>query len=434
MLIKQIRLRVKPGRLESFLARQAVWTDAMFRHEGVIDCIVAQDAADPDSVQIMATFRDRAALDDFMAKRHDELAARTGIAADYEAIEVRHLVPATRAAAVKLELQPPQAAAAHQIMALSEIYRASCILRAAVLAGLFDCTERAIDLAALAQRLNCRTEYLQKLIDALIALNLLQHDGDGIRNTPLAQRHLVSGGERFLGHLILHNTRPELALRWSRLAQELQLPDRYRNVDDHSMFLLAMRDIAAAGQAARLAALLDLHEYNTLLDIGGASGDYARELCRVFTHLNAFVLDQPQSAAFFTANTGDCAEASRLQFIAADYRDELISSCAGRSIDCALLSNVLRGETLPSARNVLRDLTRLLPAGGKIIIHDLGPYGGPDIGPLHANYFGLHLPDCCNATADDYCQILLELDCRTIETLSIDKNTITNFVVTANVS
>ena len=430
MIVKAIRASVKPGLSDEFIRRQRVWNDAMSRQEGFLFVHVAIDAARPDDVWLWIAMQTREALDRFMRTDHDLVMAETRMTETYEQLEVRILdVVEPGPPQIALDVAPSRSDDAYQLVLLSEAYRFSAVVRTALLAGIFDALdEGGIPIADLAVRRGVRVDYLHRLVDALAALQLVTvHDGR-VAPAPIARRHLTRGHEAYLGDLLLHNTRPSHWQRWGTLDELLGMTPIEEQPNDQTLFALAMSGTAAAGQAAALLRAVDLKGRSRLLDVGGASGDYAIALCHAYPGLTAVVLDLTGLDSMARARISAAGLDHRVGFQAGDYRRALPD---GQSFDAVLLSNVCRGETLEEAERLIARARAALAAGGVLYIQDLFVNEPEGRGPLLAACFGLHVPDAMNGST---AQVMAMLRCAgfgSVTDLPLDNYVVANRVITA---
>jgi predicted O-methyltransferase YrrM len=431
MIIKLIKARVRPGCKERFLARQRVWNDCMSRQAGFMGVYVATDPSAEDLVYLAVLMDSREALQRFMARDHNVVERETAMRELYDNLEVSVLDVIEPTSEVRLDITTSRAGSGYQISALSEIYRVSCALRTAVMTGLFDLIEdEGASLTELAERCGAKKEYITRLVQALAAVNLVGLEGGIVYPKPIGSRHLVRGRETYLGDLVLHNTRPALWHRWGRLDEELGLSHVDKSDDDANRFLRAMSDVAAAGQAAALVSAVELIGRRRMLDVGGALGDYSIAFCRVFPKLTSVVLDLPSSEELFRQKLGGSGLSERISFVGGDYRSELPTG----NFDTVLLSNVLRGETVPQARALVERIYSVMAPNGLLLVQDLFTNDEPGRGPLFAALFGLHLPDGMNGSVKQVTSLLNSAGFRISDIRPLDGYVVANKVIAAEKS
>jgi len=398
VIVKLIRVWVKPGHMQGFLEAQAIWNRESRTLPGYLGEYVGRVEGDGDSLSVLIYWRSSADLAHFMARDHDRIAVQAGAEQHYERIEVQVLAQSVASACAPAVCLPEAALEAAEIQLWSELYRATAVLRAAVRAALFDHLAGAPrSTGELARRLALRERPLARLLAALAAMELVELDEDRWRNTPLAARTLVSEAPAYQGDMILHNSRPDYIQGYFELEQHLgfdpEAPDTQR---DSRRFIRAMGNTAAGGQAAVLTEQLALDRCRHLIDIGGAAGFYAIALCREHPELRATVLDIPSTEALAIEAIAAAGMSDRVSFRPHDYRGGEFPG----PFDVALLSNVLRGESEAMIGDILQRLSTDIDRGGRVVITDLFVDRPARHSGLRAALFGLHCLDGANWSLD----------------------------------
>jgi len=93
MVTKLIKVFVKPGCRDAFLAAQEIWNREMARTEGFVDVLVGRNRREPDVVYIEAFWQTRQHLEKWMKEDHDRIAALAGSDAHYLRLEVTIIEP-----------------------------------------------------------------------------------------------------------------------------------------------------------------------------------------------------------------------------------------------------------------------------------------------------------------------------------------------------
>lgn len=246
---------------------------------------------------------------------------------------------------------------------------------------------------------------LQVLLTALQAMGTVNRWPDGrYELTGLAAEHLVPGGEFFVGdYFSLASDSAEVRELVARLRT-----NRPKGADAAGAGFIfraglksAMEETAAArhftlalaGRAKNvapvLAATLPLPQVRRLVDVGGGTGLYSIALLRANPELRAVVWDRPEVlriAKEFAANSG---VAERLELVPGDFFSDPFPAGA----DAVLLSNILHDWDVPECRLMLKRAAAALPAGGRILVHDVfldDDLGGPLSAALYsANLFAV---------------------------------------------
>ena len=88
MIVKFIKVYVKPGHMDAYLTAQEVFNRETPDATGYRGHFCGRRAEDLNLVYLMFFWRSRKDLDRWMAREHDRIAARAGVEAHYDRIEV----------------------------------------------------------------------------------------------------------------------------------------------------------------------------------------------------------------------------------------------------------------------------------------------------------------------------------------------------------
>ena len=230
--------------------------------------------------------------------------------------------------------------------------------------------EEALDPDEVAARLGAHPEATARLLAALAEMDYL-HQQDGLyRNAPVARHFLVRGVPAYLGSWLLLHGMDWAA--WGGLTRSIRTgapPDAgslFADRDRLAALLRAADDRARLFHVPRMVAALDLSDVETLVDVGGGAGTYARGFCRAHPGLRCTVFDLPEAVAIARTIGGDDDCDGRIGFVAGDFtRDPL-----GGPYDAAFLCNVLHGEDPAGAAALLARIRACLRPGGRLIVRD----------------------------------------------------------------
>ncbi len=89
MIQKIIQLKVVPGGMDSFMAKQQIWNEEMAQQPGFACVDVRSEIEHQNWVTIVVEFDSKASLDQFMATPHDQLEETTQISKLIEEISVQ---------------------------------------------------------------------------------------------------------------------------------------------------------------------------------------------------------------------------------------------------------------------------------------------------------------------------------------------------------
>ncbi|MET0423778.1 MAG: methyltransferase [Actinoplanes sp.] len=236
------------------------------------------------------------------------------------------------------------------------------------------------------------------LLTACASLGLLERDGDGYRNTALAEEFLVRGRPYYFGGQVTYCD-VRTYLPWHNIGQALRTdrPLTWDPATQESMFTTADPQLletfweamysTSIFTARALADAVDLSDRTSLLDVGGGAGAYPIELCRLLPGLTATVFDLPHVCELAAGKIAAAGLTGRIGTAPGDFlRAETLP--AGH--DALLLSMILHDWDEPTNRALLAKSFEALRPGGLIIISEL-LLDADRTGPPAAALMGLNM-------------------------------------------
>lgn len=223
------------------------------------------------------------------------------------------------------------------------------------------------------------------LTTALRACGLLVEASPGkLGLSSVAKEHLVPGGPFYIGdYLGLAANSPGVREMVARLRSNR--PAGAEDKDAGAAFIYrdgiesAMEreasarhlTLALAGRARNVAPVfaqrVTLHDARLLLDVGGGTGIYSIACLQQNPQLRAIVWDRPEVLKVAAEMAGTYGVTDRLECRPGDmFRDPVPTEA-----DCVLLSNVLHDWDVPECRELIARCAAALPAGGRLLIHDV---------------------------------------------------------------
>ena len=233
------------------------------------------------------------------------------------------------------------------------------------------------------------------LVTALRAMGLLSCDDRGVLDlTELAREHLQSGAAFDVGGYIgLAARNPGVLEMVGRLKTnrpattgpaEKGVAFVYREGIDSAMeHEESARDLtlSLAGRARNVAPVLaeafPLYGCRVLLDVGGGTGLYSIAYLQHNPEMTAIVWDRPEVLKVTHELAEAYGVADRLECRSGD----MFSDPVPHGADAVLFSNVLHDWDVPDCKALLGRIAEALPAGRKVLIHDVFLHDAMD-GPL----------------------------------------------------
>ena len=241
-----------------------------------------------------------------------------------------------------------------------------------------------------ATMLGAHEQMLELLLNALVAMRLLEKNGEAYGNSTVAATHLVRHSSQYIGHLLLlHDAEWE---NWGKLAQTIKTGQR--QIDRHvfetdpelGSNVLAVLHRIGQQSGPDLAKRLQLSGTVRMLDLGGGAGTNAIAFCRVYPELTATVFDLPATLRLTERTVKEAGLESRIALRSGDFnRDSL-----GGPYDLVLMSDILHYQDFSTNAALVQKVYSHLALGGRLVIKDrfLDEAG---TGPAWTTAFAVHI-------------------------------------------
>jgi len=232
----------------------------------------------------------------------------------------------------------------------------------------------------IAERLDLRSRAVYDFLDGLLALGLLERDGQGeqalYRNTPETAQFLDAMSPTYIGG-ILEMANDRLYGFWDNLTEALRtgepqneikqtgrplFEELYREPDRLDQFMRAMAGIQA-GNFHALAETVDFGRYETVCDVGGATGLLSIVLAQHHAHLRCTSFDLPAVEPIATRNIKEAGLDDRVTVASGDFFGEPLPQA-----DVVTMGNILHDWNLDRKVQLVQAAYDALPPGGLFIV------------------------------------------------------------------
>ena len=246
-------------------------------------------------------------------------------------------------------------------------------IQVAVNLEIFDALkDRPQDAATIAAAIETDPRATEILLNALVALALLEKQNGFFSLNETSSTYLVQSSPKYFGAMILFDA--SLWAAWGELATAVRSgkparrADMYQgNFQETERFIHAMHSLVQArGDAEILAERLDLSDVAELLDIGSGPATYPIYLLSEHPKLHATIFDLPGTMRVTESFVRASGFADRIRLITRDYRADPIPG----TYQTILLSNIIHSESADQNARLMTKLYRCLDRGGKIVIKD----------------------------------------------------------------
>jgi SAM-dependent methyltransferase len=261
--------------------------------------------------------------------------------------------------------------------------------------GIFEAlASSAATLDALAARTGLTSRAARISADAMVALGLLDRDGDQYRNAPSAAAFLAGTGVRDLRPLLEFWGSVSYPT-WSRLATALASgpPRQVFDLDDDTQAIVSAGiEAILAGPAQALAQTVDFAGHHRMLDVGGGTGSWSIATLRQQPGLTATVFERPVTAEIARKRIADVGMSDRIDVVAGDaLGDEL-----PEGHDVVLVANLVHYWSPETNVDLLRRIRSAVSPGAHLLLADFWTdptHTQPFQAALMAGEFAVHLRD-----------------------------------------
>jgi SAM-dependent methyltransferase len=287
----------------------------------------------------------------------------------------------------------PMAVTPEPIMRLASGFMAAKHLFAANELGLFEAlADSSATLDGLAARTGLTRRAARISADAMVALGLLEREGETYRNAAVAAAFLAGRGPGDLRPFLRFWDRISYPA-WRELAETLARGPSTEIFDlDDALQAVASAGIEAilAGPAAALPATFDFARHRRLLDVGGGTGSWSIAVAQASPHLTATVLELPTVAEVARQRIAAAGLASRIGVVVGDA----MTGALPPGYDAFLLANLVHYWSPEENRALLRRVRSAAEPDSSLLLADFWTdptHTRPIQAALMAGEFAIHL-------------------------------------------
>jgi precorrin-6B methylase 2 len=271
-----------------------------------------------------------------------------------------------------MQLQSGGAWTAEAILELARGYQPSAVLAAAAELDVFSkLAERPRTGAELAALLKCDERGLMILLDALVALQLLEKQGTLYASSPAVAALLGERGNRSVAAMVRHQG--TCLRRWAQLGRVVKdgqpaqrIPSVRGEAGDLESFIKAMHNISAPVADEVIQAIQPL-EFQRLLDVGGGPGTWTAAFLRNCPAGRAVLFDLPDVLPIACEQLRAAGLIERVELVAGDFNTDALPAGA----DLAWVSAIVHQNSRAQNRALFAKVFQALVPGGRIAIRDI---------------------------------------------------------------
>jgi predicted O-methyltransferase YrrM len=274
-----------------------------------------------------------------------------------------------------MELDP-----AHILQVGMGFWPSKVVLSAVELELFTELGDEALTGEEIGERLGLHSRGIHDFLDSLVALHLLEREGAGgdgrYSNSPETAAFLDKGKPSYIGG-ILEMCNARLYRFWGDLTEALQT-GKPQNEIKHSgtpmfdelysdparleQFMGAMQGISL-GNFQALAEKFDFSRYETVCDVGGATGQLCTIIASHHPHLRCTTYDLPAVAPIAEKAIAAAGLSDRVTVASGDFFTEPLPKA-----DVITMGLILHDWNLERKMDLIRSAYDALPAGGAFII------------------------------------------------------------------
>jgi hypothetical protein len=229
----------------------------------------------------------------------------------------------------------------------------------------------------LRQRIGIHERSAREFFDTLVALRMLDRDGDRYSNAADVDAFLDKAKPSYAGGLLeMANTR--LYPFWGNLTEGLRTgePQNEAKADEDFFGVLysdpaRLREFARAmtavsmGSAVAIASKFPWQNHKTFMDIGTAQGNVPVQVAQNFPHITGGGADLPPLVPVFTEYVAAHGLSDRLRFQSHDLFAEPFPHA-----DVLIMGHILHDWDLSEKKMLIKKAYEALPDGGALIVYE----------------------------------------------------------------
>lgn len=229
--------------------------------------------------------------------------------------------------------------------------------------------EKKFNSETISKKLNLNINAVERLLNALVALKLLEKENDNYKNTDDSLMFLSKESPSYMAGLMHSN---HLWNTWSHLTNVVRtgIVAHHAEINERGdewieAFINAMHyrgKIQAPSQISKI----DLQNVNSLLDVGGGSGCFSMEFINRKPELKAAVFDLPNVVPISKNIIEREGYSGKIEHYSGNYTtDEL-----PQGFDLIFLSAIIHSNSYEINENLVSKCYNSLNENGKIVIQD----------------------------------------------------------------
>ncbi len=222
----------------------------------------------------------------------------------------------------------------------------------------------AADARSLARRISAEPRNLSILLNALVAMGLLETEGEKYRGTRLALEYL-SSGPRSKRSILLHHL--DCWGEWSGLERKVRGGRKGRSDRGgyQENFIRGMEDNARE-RAVLVAAGIPIGKGERVMDLGGGPGTYAVEWAKRYPDAEITIFDTPETLRVTRKILREKGVSRLVRLLEGDF----LKDALGGPYDFIWISQILHAYSEKECRALLRKSRLAMAPGGRLAVQE----------------------------------------------------------------
>ena len=241
----------------------------------------------------------------------------------------------------------------------------------------------------ISERLRLNKNATERLLNALVSLELLQKKNESYSNSDDSFMFLSKGSPDYMDGLMhsnhLWNTWSHLTevVKTGKVAHAYEINDR--GEEWLEAFIHAMHYRGKKQAPAQISGI-DLQNVESVLDVGGGSGCFCMEFLNRKPGLKATIFDLPNVIPISRKIVEKEGYTNRILHHPGDYTSDELPG----GFDLIFLSAIIHSNSYETNQNLVKKCYHSLNAGGKIVIQDF-IMNDAKTEPLHGAIFSINM-------------------------------------------
>lgn len=222
----------------------------------------------------------------------------------------------------------------------------------------------------IAQKAECNEKAMERLLNSLVSIKLLEKSGSKFANSEISSEYLVYGSSEYLGNM---DFKIHLLESWNSLTESIKKggPVVFSSLNEKSDSWIKSYAMSfhwkSTLEAPGIINRIPLKGVKNVLDLGGGTGQYSVEMLRTKPDIRAVVFDIPRITDIARENIGSHGYADNIDVVEGDFTKDNL----GKGYDLVFVSYVLNEFSIWDNMNLFRRIYESLNYDGYVVINEV---------------------------------------------------------------